>query len=134
MPVGTERQLDGQVGLLGQYSGSGHAALGYGDDRGLEPLLDAARQLMRERIRLRGKGVRLLGLGVSGLERRGSGQGSLFSDPDEERARRLARASDAVRNRMGEKAVTRARLIRRRRAEDEDSDGPEEASSLPSVD
>jgi hypothetical protein len=35
---------------------------------------------------------------------------------------------------MGEKAVTRARLIRRRRAEDEDPDGPEEASSLPSVD
>jgi len=80
-----------------------------------EPLLDAARQLMRERIRLRGKGVRLLGLGASGLEPRGSGQGSLFSDADEERARRLARASDAVRNRMGEKAVTRARLIRRPR-------------------
>ena len=33
-----------------------------------EPIVDAARRLYRERIRLGGKGVRLLGVGVSGLE------------------------------------------------------------------
>ncbi len=97
-----------------------------------EPIVEAARAMFRERIRLAGRGVRLLGIGVSGLARHGSGQASLFDDPDRERARRLARASDAVRDRMGERAITRARLLRRRR--DEDDEAPEEASSLPSVD
>jgi nucleotidyltransferase/DNA polymerase involved in DNA repair len=96
-----------------------------------EPLLEAAREMFRDRIQLRGRGVRLLGLGVSGLEPAGTGQASLFSDPDEVKARRLAVASDAVRNRMGEKALTRARLLRRKRGDDAP---PEEASSLPAVD
>ena len=97
-----------------------------------EPLIAGARQLFRERIRLAGKGVRLLGLGVSGLEPAGHGQAALFVDPGEQRARRLARAADAVRDKLGERSVTRARLIRRR--EKSDTDGPEDASSLPSVD
>jgi DNA polymerase-4 len=98
-----------------------------------EPILEAARTLMRERIRLRGKGVRLLGVGVSGLEPSGHGQGSLFTPPEELRARRLAQAADAVRDRMGEASITRARLIRRS-SDRENGDEPEEASSLPSVD
>lgn len=78
-----------------------------------ELIVAAARELLRERIRLRGRGVRLLGVGVSGLENRGVGQGRLFTDPAEQRARRTARATDAVRRKLGEGSVTRARLLRR---------------------
>ena len=89
--------------------------------------------MLRERIRLEGKGVRLLGLGVSGLEPEGHGQGQLFSSNAEQRARRMTLAADAVRDRVGEGAVTRARLLRRRRRGGKDDDSGE-ASSLPSVD
>ena len=95
-----------------------------------DPLVRAARQMFDERIRLRGRGVRLLGLGVSGLESAGSGQAPLFTDPDEDRARRLARAADAVRTKLGDQALTRARLLNKRSA----SPDPPEASSPPSVD
>ena len=86
---------------------------------------------------MRGRGVRLLGVGASGLERARSGPATLFPDPDEERARRMARAADAVRNRLGEDAVVRARLLRRPEGCPEDEGGddtPGEASSLPAVD
>ncbi len=96
-----------------------------------ESIVDAARRLYRERIRLERPGVRLLGVGVSGLDRAGSGQADLFSDPAEERARKMARAADAVRKKLGDRAVTRARLLSKTRDEGDD---PEEASSLPSVD
>jgi nucleotidyltransferase/DNA polymerase involved in DNA repair len=96
-----------------------------------EPIVEAARRLFRERIRLGGKGVRLLGVGVSGLEPAGRGQGSLFEDREESRARRLARAADAVREKVGERAVTRARLLKKKKEGEEDE---KEASSLPSVD
>jgi DNA polymerase-4 len=78
-----------------------------------EPILRAARELFRERIRLAGAGVRLLGVGVSGLQPAAAGQGLLFGDAAGEPARRVDRAADAVRNRLGEDAVTRARLIGR---------------------
>jgi len=100
-----------------------------------EPLVQATQRLLDERIRLQGQGVRLLGLAVSGLEPAGGGQASLFGDPDELRARRLTDASDAVREKMGERSLTRARLLRRRRrADSSGSADPDEASSLPSVD
>ena len=85
--------------------------------------------MYRDRIRLDGRGVRLLGLGVNGLEPKKSIQGALFTDPDQRRARRIARATDAVRNKMGERSLTRARLLRKR-----SDDEPDEASSLPAVD
>jgi DNA polymerase-4 len=97
-----------------------------------EVIVRTARELFRDRIRLKGRGVRLLGVGVSGLEPAGSRPAALFPDPDEERARRMARAADRVRDRLGEKAVTRARLLRRRK--DGEEEEPPEASSLPSVD
>lgn len=95
-----------------------------------EVIVEAARTLLRTRIRLGRRGVRLLGVGVSGLEPYGSGQGRLFPDAVEERARRMARAADMVRERLGEGAITRARLLRSRRGRNRVS----EASSLPSVD
>lgn len=86
-----------------------------------EILVRAARDLFRERIRLGRKGVRLLGVGVSGLASATASSGSrpaqqapLFADPDEERARRATRAADAVRARLGDDAITRARLLKRK--------------------
>jgi len=80
-----------------------------------EVIVRAARRLFRERIRLGRQGVRLLGVGVSGLEPLGSGQARLFPDAADERAGRAARAADALRDRHGEAAVTRARLLPRPR-------------------
>ena len=87
-----------------------------------QPIVDAARRLFAERIRLGGRGVRLLGVGVSGLEPAGSGQASLFVDPREERVRRAERAADEVRGRLGRDALTRARLLRKPRQRDADRD------------
>ena len=96
-----------------------------------EEIVRVARALFAERISLGGQGVRLLGVGMSGLGPQGAAQGSLFVDDAAEKARRLARAADAVRERFGDGAVQRARLLRRR---GEEHDGDPEASSLPSVD
>jgi DNA polymerase IV len=97
-----------------------------------EAIVAAARGLFAGKIRLRGKGVRLLGVGISHLEPAGERQPGLFADSAEERARSLIRAADEVRDRFGEEAVQRARLLRRR-GEKKDR-RPPEASSLPSVD
>ncbi len=94
-------------------------------------IVAAARDLFAHGIRLQGQGVRLLGVGVSGLQAEGSGQGDLFPDPAQQRAHRLAEAADEVRRRFGKDAVTRARLLRRGTDQPVDDD---EASSLPSVD
>jgi DNA polymerase IV len=104
-----------------------------------EIIVRAARDLFRERIRLGRKGVRLLGVGVSGIAPVGAtpgAQATLFADPDEARARRAARAADAVRARLGDDAITRARLLRRApaRKRRDSADDDSEASSLPSVD
>lgn len=96
-----------------------------------DAIVAAARALYRERIDLGGKGVRLVGVGVSALEPEGASPAPLFPDPDETRSRRLALAQDAVNDRLGEDAVVRASLLKRRRPDD---DSPEEASSLPTVD
>ncbi len=98
-----------------------------------DPIARSARELFRERIHLGGKGVRLLGVRVSGLEPSGAGPTPLFTDHEEERARRLARATDAVKDRLGEDALTRARLLRGRRGP-KGGLAPPEASSPPSVD
>jgi nucleotidyltransferase/DNA polymerase involved in DNA repair len=90
-----------------------------------EAIVEAARTMYRERIDLHGQGVRLLGVGVSGLMRAGSSPGSLFPDAATERSRRLADVSDAVNDKLGENVITRASLLRRK---------CREASSLPTVD
>jgi nucleotidyltransferase/DNA polymerase involved in DNA repair len=90
-----------------------------------ETIVEAARTMYRERIDLQGKGVRLLGVGVSGIVPAGTAQEPLFLDAATERGRRLALASDAVNDKLGEDVVTRATLLRRK---------SREASSLPTVD
>ncbi len=97
-----------------------------------EDIVRAARQLFAARIDLGGEGVRLLGVGVSGLEPGGAGQGTLFTDSRDERVRRATQAADAIRARLGPGAVTRARLLRPRQADDDET--PPEASSPPTVD
>jgi len=77
-----------------------------------EPLLAAAREILRARVPLRGRGVRLLGLGVSNLEPALSGQATLFEDAGTDRARRAARAADRVRDKLGDHTLTRARLLK----------------------
>ena len=103
-----------------------------------EVVLAAARELFRERVFLKGRGVRLLGVGVSGLEAASAGQAALFADERQEKLRNLARAADEIREKFGKAALARARLLPPRSASDGDVDGSDEdgaeASSLPSVD
>ena len=96
-----------------------------------EVIVAAARELFQQRIDLGGRGVRLLGVGVDGLEPAATGQATLFTDPAEDRARRAALAADAVRKRLGAAALVRARLLEPRRG---GPDEPPEASSPPTVD
>jgi DNA polymerase-4 len=97
-----------------------------------DAILQAARQLFRGRVRLAGKGVRLLGVGASALQPSSSGQAALFPDAASLKAHRLVAAADALRDRFGEEALRPARLIGRPRGK-KDKTTPE-SSSLPSVD
>lgn len=103
-----------------------------------EVLLEAARELFRDRIALRGRGVRLLGVGVSGLEPAGAGQAALFGDERREKLRSLAKTADELREKFGKAALARARLMAQPKTTGTDADAGEEdaaeASSLPSVD
>ena len=76
-----------------------------------EPIVEAARQLLAERIDAGRRGIRLLGVGMSGLQPLAASEATLFPDAGEVRARRLALAADAVRARLGEHTLTRARLL-----------------------
>jgi DNA polymerase IV len=84
------------------------ASLGRGV-RESEPLYAAGIALL-DRTLVAGRGVRLIGLTAIGLT--SSQQLTLFDAPD--RADRLAASIDAVRERFGERAITRARLVRDR--------------------
>jgi nucleotidyltransferase/DNA polymerase involved in DNA repair len=103
-----------------------------------EVVLAAARELFRERILLEGRGVRLLGVGVSGLEAASAGQADLFADARREKLRNLARTADEIREKFGKSALGRARLLPPRKASGEGAEEGEEdaaeASSLPTVD
>ena len=80
----------------------------------VDPIVGAARELLASRVRLEGKGVRLLGVGVSGIAPAGARAGSLFPDADTVRAKRIAGAEDAIRAKLGDTAVTRASLVRKK--------------------
>jgi DNA polymerase-4 len=71
-----------------------------------EPIWHVALDLARPEIR--GRRIRLVGVGAHGLGE--PAQLGLFA-PDDDRRRRAVEATDAVRRRFGERAVTRARLL-----------------------
>ena len=77
-----------------------------------ETIVEAARRLLRDRIAIGRQGIRLIGVGVSGLRPAAARQPGLFETGETDRARRAARVTDSVRNRLGESAITRARLLR----------------------
>ncbi|MBI4606872.1 MAG: DNA polymerase IV [Planctomycetes bacterium] len=83
----------------------------------VEEISAAAVGLFRERVRFGAHAVRLLGVGVAGLTREPMRQLELFGADAgaRERLERLARAEDAVRERLGDGAITRGRLVERRR-------------------
>jgi DNA polymerase-4 len=60
-----------------------------------------------------GRDVGTLGVGLSGLSEGPASQMDLFSDPSRPRGERLEAAIDAIRDRFGEDAVQRARLLGR---------------------
>lgn len=62
-----------------------------------------------------GRAVGTLGVGLAGLSEADVGQMKLFSDRSQSRGDRLETAIDAIRNRFGEDAVQRARLLGRAR-------------------
>jgi DNA polymerase-4 len=70
-------------------------------------LRDTASGLFERWARAGFRPVRLIGGSVSGLEHAGEGQRELFADPADERARRLDRATDAIREKFGADAVRR---------------------------
>ena len=74
-----------------------------------ETIVDAARLLLAT-LGAERSGWRLLGVGAAGLERSADRPPLLFDATDRTVARRLARATDVIRARFGEAAVTRARL------------------------
>jgi DNA polymerase-4 len=74
-----------------------------------EPIFRTALELARPEVR--GKKIRLLGVTASGLGERE--QLSLF-EADDPRRRRVVEAEDTVRHRFGDRAITRARLVRSR--------------------
>jgi DNA polymerase-4 len=74
-----------------------------------EPIFRTALELARPEVR--GKRIRLLGVTASGLGERD--QLSLFGSDDPAR-RRVVEAEDQVRHRFGDRAITRARLVKSR--------------------
>jgi len=78
------------------------------------PLYSAARELLRDKVDTRGKGVRLLGLSAHKLCAADEATASLFPDEDATRGRRAAQAIDSLRERFGGDAVKLGRLLEKR--------------------
>ncbi len=53
--------------------------------------------------------LRLLGFGVSGLQKAGTGQQQLFPEPDQEKQKRLDEAFDEIRDKFGHDALRRGK-------------------------
>jgi DNA polymerase IV len=53
--------------------------------------------------------LRLLGFGVSGLQKAGSGQQELFPEPEKEKQKRLDEAFDKIRDKFGREALRRGK-------------------------
>jgi len=73
-----------------------------------------ALQIFRHRVDLRGHRVRLLGVGLSHLTVDAPRQLDLLESPGDERSDRVERTVEAIRDRLGDRAITRGRLLGRR--------------------
>jgi DNA polymerase IV len=76
-----------------------------------EEIYQAALKLLAARER--GRDVGTLGVGLAGLSEEDAGQLDLFATPAAPRNLRLEAAMDAIRDRFGEDAVQRSRLLGR---------------------
>lgn len=76
-----------------------------------EPLFAMASRLLDEKVDFGGQGVRLLGIAATKLAGKGESPQSLFPDEHASRRRRAAQAVDKLRERFGDDAVTRGRLL-----------------------
>jgi DNA polymerase-4 len=76
-----------------------------------EPLYAAGCRMLNTRVDFRGQGVRLLGLTATKLVTPGEWTPGLFRDEGSEKRHRAAEAIDRLRDRFGDDAVTRGRLL-----------------------
>ena len=76
-----------------------------------EPLYSAACELLRTRVDFRTRGVRLLGIAATRLTNAGAAAPGLFSDEEASRRRSVAQTVDRLRERFGENAVLRGRML-----------------------
>jgi DNA polymerase-4 len=72
-------------------------------------LWQEAQEVFRQWHKTSAGPLRLLGFGVSGLQKASSGQHQLFSEPDQEKQRRLDEAFDKIRDKFGHDALRRGR-------------------------
>ncbi len=70
-------------------------------------LWEHAKRLFLEWHRTDGKALRLLGFGVSGLQKENSGQLRLFVDIQEEKQKRIDEAIDKLKNKFGDNVIKR---------------------------
>jgi DNA polymerase-4 len=76
-------------------------------------IYETARDMLRRRAGVTGARVRLLGVQLQQLGPAGAGQGSLFEEEDRRKQRRLDAAIDALRKKLGDEAVVRAKTRER---------------------
>ena len=79
-----------------------------------EIIFETARQLAEENEWGR-KRVRLIGVNVSGLQKSGTEQPPLFAEVERKDLHRLHQTVDQIRDRFGEQAITRGRLIKKKK-------------------
>lgn len=70
-------------------------------------LLDQAQQLFSQWHKKTAGALRLLGFGASGLSPEGSGQKLLFSNPEDEKQKKIDEVYDKIRNKFGDDALKR---------------------------
>jgi hypothetical protein len=70
-------------------------------------LLQEAQNLFNQWYKKSGIALRLLGFGTAGLSPAGTGQKLLFSDPEEEKQKKIDQVYDKIRGKYGDDALKR---------------------------